>query len=80
MVINELMYYPASGQEFIELRNLTAQAIALYDPNHPDRDDVAITLNLGHRGLQSLPIYSTGAPLRAFFRTRYSRYGPYLTG
>ena len=47
--------------------------ILVYDPNHPDRDDVTIKLNLRRSAVQSLPGYSTGAPLRGFFRTHYSR-------
>ncbi|HTK75865.1 MAG TPA: lamin tail domain-containing protein, partial [Gemmataceae bacterium] len=35
VVINELMYFPTTGQEFIELRNLTGQAVPLYDPANP---------------------------------------------
>jgi hypothetical protein len=54
--------------------------ILVYDPNHPDRDDVTITFTLRRGVLPSLPIYSTGAPLRGFFRTRYSRSSPYPTG
>ena len=36
VVINEIMYHPATGEyEFVELRNVTATNIALYDPGYP---------------------------------------------
>ena len=39
VVINEIMYHPPGGtkgsEEFIELRNITASDLALYDPAHP---------------------------------------------
>ena len=36
MVINEIMYHPASGyDEFIEIYNLSASAVPLYDPAYP---------------------------------------------
>ena len=36
VVINEIMYNPATGDEFIELRNLTDSPLPLYDPLHPE--------------------------------------------
>jgi hypothetical protein len=36
IVINEIMYHPdTGGDEFIELKNITTNAMALYDPAHP---------------------------------------------
>jgi hypothetical protein len=36
IVINEIQYDPTvAGDEFIELKNITANAIPLYDPSHP---------------------------------------------
>ncbi len=36
LVINEVMYHPASGyDEFVEVYNLSASAVALYDPAFP---------------------------------------------
>jgi hypothetical protein len=37
VVINEIMYHPSpGGDEFIELLNLTAAPVLLYDPAHPE--------------------------------------------
>lgn len=36
IVINEIMYHPADGDEFIELRNLTDEVVLLHDPAIPD--------------------------------------------
>jgi hypothetical protein len=38
VVFNEIMYHPVSTNEvyeFVELRNITASAVPLYDPSHP---------------------------------------------
>jgi hypothetical protein len=36
VVINEIQYHPALGnEEFIELKNITGAPVKLYDPNHP---------------------------------------------
>ena len=36
VVINEIRYHPAPGdEEFIELKNITNAAVKLYDPNYP---------------------------------------------
>jgi hypothetical protein len=35
IVINEIMYNPDTGEEFIELFNPTAQAVRLFDPQNP---------------------------------------------
>ncbi|RME93586.1 MAG: hypothetical protein D6766_07915, partial [Verrucomicrobia bacterium] len=36
VVISEIHYHPPAGQpEFIELKNITDQPVALYDPDHP---------------------------------------------
>src|SRR5262249_32490181 len=45
--------------------------LAVYDPNHPDRDDVTISFCFGGRERSEGLVYSTGAPLRGFFRTRH---------
>ena len=42
----------------------------VYDPNHAGRDDVTITL--GASEASSEICHSAGAPLRGFFRTRYT--------
>ena len=35
VVINEIMYHPApGGEEFVELKNITGNAVPLYDPQH----------------------------------------------
>ena len=36
VVINEIMYHPTSGQdEFVELKNISSEAVPLYDPAYP---------------------------------------------
>ncbi len=36
VVVNEVLFAPAPGDaEFVELKNLTAEAVALFDPAHP---------------------------------------------
>lgn len=35
VVIHELMYNPAAGHEFVELRNITSAPVPLYDPANP---------------------------------------------
>ncbi|HEV3444441.1 MAG TPA: hypothetical protein VG099_07350 [Gemmataceae bacterium] len=46
--------------------------IYVYDPNHPRRDDVTITLDGSAAEACGGLHYSTGEPLRGFFRTRYT--------
>jgi hypothetical protein len=46
--------------------------IYVYDPNHPRRDDVTITLDVSASDAYGGLHYSTGEPLRGFFRTRYT--------
>lgn len=46
--------------------------IHVYDPNHPLRDDVTIALGMGDPEACGRLEYSTGEPLRGFFRTRYT--------
>ena len=36
VVINELMYNPALGEEYIELYNIATEPVALYDGDHPE--------------------------------------------
>ncbi len=45
--------------------------IYLYDPNHPDQDDVTLSLNLGRPAYAAAITYSTGEPVRGFFHTPY---------
>lgn len=35
LVINELMYHPQAGDEFLELQNITGGEVLLYDPANP---------------------------------------------
>ena len=50
--------------------------IAIYDPNHPGRDDVALVVDIDADGSRSWPdqirlAQSTGEPLLGFFRQPY---------
>ncbi len=45
--------------------------LAVYDPNHPDRDDVELVVDLGPGGVPSRLAQTTGEPLRGFFLSRY---------
>jgi hypothetical protein len=50
-------------------QDLTVQ---LYDPNHPDQDDVTLSANVADPGRQGAWAYSTGEALRGFFYTAYT--------
>lgn len=62
----------AYGYDLDEDDNLT---IHLYDPNYPGADDVSIALNVSTPSRCSSISYSTGEPLRGFFRTPYRFWG-----
>ncbi|MCX5683045.1 MAG: PA14 domain-containing protein, partial [Planctomycetota bacterium] len=90
VVINEILYDPVAGtDEFIELYNLTDEAVPLYDPAHPG-NRWKFTAGLGSN--YSLPAgatipahgYALVVPIDpAAFRTKYGIpagvpiYGPY---
>lgn len=46
-------------------------AVRIYDPNHPDRDDVELRVDLDAAGRPIALAQSTGEPLQAFFRYGY---------
>jgi hypothetical protein len=47
-------------------------SIQVYDPNHPHQDDLTLSLAID-QPTQATPItFSTGMPVRGFFRTRYA--------
>lgn len=46
--------------------------IRIYDPNWPDRDDVALEVTLGPDGRPTRLAQTTGEPLLAFFRAPYA--------
>jgi hypothetical protein len=49
----------------------TRLTVALYDPNHPDDDDVTLSLDVG-RPRRPTPVTSSrGGPVWCFFRTAY---------
>lgn len=54
----------------------SAIRIRIYDPNWPDRDDVALRLDLDEAGRPAALAQSTGEPLLAFFRAPYERRDP----
>ncbi|MDB5171735.1 MAG: hypothetical protein JWN51_508, partial [Phycisphaerales bacterium] len=52
VVMNELLYNPTTGQEFIELYNTSSQPVPLFDPNNPQdtwqfTDGIAFTFPTG---------------------------------
>ena len=50
--------------------------LRVYDPNSPDRDDVALEMNLADLE-HAVPLsYSAGKPVFAFFRTEYKPFTP----
>ncbi len=52
-------------------RTGTELRIAVYDPNHPDRDDVEIVVEFEGPDRPSRISQTTGEPLRGFFGCRY---------
>jgi hypothetical protein len=55
-----------------DLNNVTGDwMIHVYDPNHPDREDVTLAFNLNSVTSVSRIVASTGEPVRGFFRTPY---------
>lgn len=87
LVISEIMYNPYPGyDEYIEIRNITAASIPLYDPANPANIWRVAGVNFTFPANQSIP--AGGAALvvniaPATFRTKYSIpasvaiYGPY---
>jgi hypothetical protein len=87
VVINEIRYAPAAGfDEFVELKNLTASAVPLYDPVHPT--NTWKVDGIGFRFPEGAEIAPNGLLLvtrldAALFRTKYSVpdsvpiFGPY---
>ena len=49
-------------------------ALAVYDPNYPDRDDIRLTLTLA--GEPDTLTYSPSEPVFCFFQTHYERQDP----
>lgn len=97
VVINEIMYHPPGGlaatEEFIELRNTTTNAVALYDPSNPtNRWKVGGGINFAFptnvilaasAHLIVVDFNPADAPALAAFRARYNVsnsvpvYGPF---
>jgi CotH protein/lamin tail-like protein/chitobiase/beta-hexosaminidase-like protein/K319-like protein/Fn3 domain-containing protein len=76
VVINEIRYHPASGDdEFVELKNITASPVKLYDPNFPTNTwqlnglgfSFPTNTEIGPNGLMLLVSIDA-----ATFRTKYS--------
>ena len=43
VVINEIMYHPqGSGDEWIEIKNITSSTVPLYDPANPENSSVTV--------------------------------------
>ena len=88
VVINEIMYHPATGEyEYVELRNVKATNVALYDPSHPT-NTWRFSGGLDYALPEGASIAGGGYALvvptpPAFFRSRYGVpasvpvYGPY---
>lgn len=56
--------YEVQGTEF---------TLLLYDPNHPNRDDVTMSLNLADP-FEPVPVtYSTGETILCFFHNHYQK-------
>jgi hypothetical protein len=66
---HQVMAYAASWDDR-EIR------IRIYDPNWPDRDDVALMVSLDAEGRAIGLAQTTGEPLLAFFRAPYSQREP----
>jgi hypothetical protein len=47
-------------------------SIQVYDPNHPRQDDLILSLSIERPTQATSIVYSTGMPVRGFFRTRYA--------
>ncbi len=94
VVISEIMYRPVSGtnavelanEEFIELQNLTTNAVPLYDPLRPTNGwrlggGVSFTFNssvtVGASGFVTVVAFDpvTNAPALAAFRAKYGTNG-----
>lgn len=50
--------------------------LSVYDPNHPDRDDIAIAVDLADPSTVAAIHYSTGESVRGFFVTPYRPAAP----
>ncbi len=53
-------------------------AINVYDPNHPDNDNLTLSLNLGDPQHATPVLYSSSEPVYGFFRTNYTFFPPPL--
>ncbi|HEX8939200.1 MAG TPA: hypothetical protein VF763_03465 [Candidatus Limnocylindrales bacterium] len=59
----------------------SALAIGVYDPNHPDDDDITIALDTADADAAASVVYSAGdGPVHCFFRTAYTAAipGPFM--
>ncbi|HWP63728.1 MAG TPA: hypothetical protein VNO86_09685 [Candidatus Binatia bacterium] len=65
LVTNHLVVAYAYRMTDRELR------LAVYDPNHPDRDDVELVVEFERPGRPSRIFQTTGEPLHGFFGCRY---------
>jgi hypothetical protein len=53
-------------------------SIRVYDPNHPDNDNLTLSLNLGDPWQTTPVVYSTSETVYCFFRTNYTFSSPPL--
>ena len=51
-------------------------SLQVYDPNHPDADDLSLTFDLQPRGNWKVEYIEGELPVRGFFRTRYRAASP----
>ena len=76
LVINEVMYHPYPGyDEYIEIRNLSAEAIALYDPANPANTWKVGGLNYFLPAASAIPAGALALVVGsdpATFRTKYA--------
>ncbi|HWN97206.1 MAG TPA: lamin tail domain-containing protein, partial [Methylomirabilota bacterium] len=76
LVINEVMYHPALGyEEFVEIHNLSASQVALYDSSYPTNAWKLTGLNYTFSNTVSIPAggYLLVVPTTpAAFRAKYS--------